>query len=146
MKAVAGNLGIGRIFSAAGSLEKAIRESDPATAALVLELGSLLKNQIDAIERALPGPAPGRMQKTTIGSSNAREAFVAVCRLREMLKASDGESEEAFSVFNQAAASAVDKPKLEALGASVSEFDFESALLKLNEIVQLYGLSEQDNE
>jgi hypothetical protein len=63
-----------------------------------------------------------------------------------MLEASDGECEEAFSVFNQAAASAVDKPKLESLGASISEFDFESALLKLNEIVQLYGLSEQDNE
>jgi len=109
-------------------------------------LGSLLKNQIDAIERALPGPAPGGMQKNANGRFNAREAFVAVCRLREMLEASDGECEEAFSAFSEAVAGVVDKPKLESLGASISEFDFESSLSKLNEIAQLSALSEQSNE
>jgi hypothetical protein len=42
--------------------------------------------------------------------------------------------------------SVVEKPRLDALAAAISEFDFDSALSKLNTIIQMSALSEPLNE
>ena len=54
VKGVAGNLGIGKIFSSAAKLEKAIHEDDPDTVVMLAEFTSLLDHQVHAIEQALP--------------------------------------------------------------------------------------------
>ena len=43
---------------------------------------------------------------------------------------------EAFRDLQHAVGGAVEKPQLDALGASISDFDFEAALLKLDEIAE----------
>jgi hypothetical protein len=55
-----------------------------------------------------------------------------------LLEASDGAATEAFSALSDAVPSTLDKLRLEALGVAISNFDFESALLKLTEIERLY--------
>ena len=60
----------------------------------------------------------------------------AIGRLRALLEASDGDAEEAFRSLQEAVAGAVEKPQLDALGASINDFDFEAALVKLDEIAE----------
>jgi hypothetical protein len=55
-----------------------------------------------------------------------------------LLEASDSDAAEAFSALRDAAPSTLDKLRLDALGVAISNFDFESALLKLSEIERLY--------
>ena len=48
----------------------------------------------------------------------------------------NGDAEEAFRDLQDAVAGAVEKPQLDALGASITDFDFETALRKLDEIAE----------
>jgi len=47
---------------------------------------------------------------------------------------SDGEAEESFRRLQQALAGAIEKPYLDGLSASINDFDFDAALVKLDEI------------
>ena len=67
---------------------------------------------------------------------NGVAAAAAVARLKGLLEASDGDAEEAFRNLQDVVAGAVEKPKLDALGASITDFDFETALRKLDEIAE----------
>jgi len=135
VKGVAGNLSITNIFSSAGSVERAIRERDPALPALLREFRSLLDNQVHAIQQALPDASTHRVRNRDF---DAREASSAARRLRELLEASDGSATEAFSALSDAVGSVVDKPRLDALGVAINGFDFEAALSKLSEIDRTY--------
>jgi hypothetical protein len=48
----------------------------------------------------------------------------------------DGDAEEAFRGLREVVASVIEKPQLDALGQSINDFDFEAALLKLDEIAE----------
>ena len=135
VRGVAGNLSIANIFSSAGSVERAIRERDPALPALLREFRSLLDNQVHAIQQALPDASTDRVRNRDF---DAREASSAARRLRELLEASDGSATEAFSALSDAVGSVVDKPRLDALGVAINGFDFEAALSKLSEIDRTY--------
>ena len=138
VKGVAGNMSISKVYSSADKLERAILERDPAAPKLLKAFTSLLNRQIQAIQRALPDGVPDRARSKANREFDARKAASAARRLRELLEASDGDASEAFSVFSDAAASTVDKLRLDALSAAINKFDFESALLKLSEIERLY--------
>ena len=137
VKGVAGNLSIGKIFSSAAKLEKAIHENDPDTLVMLAEFTSLLDHQVHAIEQALPENALHRARGKAKRSFDARKASAAASRLRELLEASDSEAPEAFQAF-AAAADVVDKARLDALGTAIHKFDFESALALLGEIDRVY--------
>jgi HPt (histidine-containing phosphotransfer) domain-containing protein len=146
VKGVAGNMSIRKIFSSAGSVEKAICERDPALPALLGEFRSLLDHQVHAIRQALPDASAQHARRKMNRDFDAHEASSVARRLQELLEASDGASEEAFSAFTDAAGGVVDKQQLDALGSAISEFDFDSALSKLNEILQITALSEPPND
>jgi CheY-like chemotaxis protein len=146
VKGVAGNMSIAKIFALAGSLEKAIREEDPATPALLREFHSLIDHQIHSIRQALPSTSTPYVRREQPRDFDAREASTAARRLRELLEVSDGAAKEAFSAFVDSVRSVVEKPRLDALAAAISEFDFDSALSKLNTIIQISALSEPLNE
>jgi len=64
-----------------------------------------------------------------------REASAgAIARLKILLEVSDGEAEESFRRLQQALAGAIEKPYLDGLSASINDFDFDAALVKLDEI------------
>jgi two-component system, sensor histidine kinase and response regulator len=64
------------------------------------------------------------------------EALKAVDRLRALLEASDADAAEAYRTLAEILRGTVDTTRLDALGAAVNGFDYEEALLELNEIAK----------
>ena len=134
VKGVAGNIGISEVQSAAQKLEKAIREGHDSVPALLDEFAASLGTQVHAIEQALHASAPAKPEEARLPPFNGEAASGAIARLRALLEASDGDTEEAFRSLQDAVAGAVEKTQLDALNASINDFDFEAALVKLSEI------------
>ena len=70
---------------------------------------------------------------------DVRAASAAIARLRALLKSNDGDAREAFLALEGVLAGICDKPRLSALDAAISQFDFGGALSKLDEITNEYG-------
>ncbi len=136
VKGVAGNLAITEVQSAAQKVEKAIRDGQDSVAAPLDAFASLLRAQVHAIERALQESAPAQPEEALPSSFDGEAASAAIDRLKSLLDASDGDSEEAFRRLREVVAGVVDKAHLDALSASISDFDFEAALLKLDAIAE----------
>jgi len=136
VKGVAGNIGITEVQSVAQKLEKAIRDGETTVSTLVVEFASVMSAHVHAIERALVDSAPARPQEVQT-HFNEEAAGAAITRLRSLLEASDGDAEESFRSLQVAVADAVEKPQLDDLIASINDFDFDAALVKLDEIAKL---------
>jgi HPt (histidine-containing phosphotransfer) domain-containing protein len=143
VKGVAGNIGIKPVQFAAEKLEKAIRESDSAVEAMLHDFTSILRIQIDTIEQALP-------LETLVLEIESRKSFDPIAasheitRLRSQLEASDGNSEETFRTLRNVLAGQVEKARLDALGADISDFNFPGALSKLDEIAKEHSLNREE--
>ncbi len=146
VKGVAGNMSISKIYSSADKMEQAIRKRDPAVPKLLRAFTSLVKHQVQVIQQTLADAAPGPALRKANRCFDAREASSSARSLRELLEASNGDAAEAFSAFTDATADVVDKPRLDALGVAMNEFDFESALSKLREIDRMYIHGERYDE
>jgi PAS domain S-box-containing protein len=140
VKGVAGNIGLGKVFTAAEKLERAVGEVDSAFPALAEEFALVLRRQVQAIQQAMQDTLPGRPAdgETSVGF-DAQAATEAIAHLRALLKSSDGDAAEAFLALEGALAGACDKPEMDALGGAISNFDFADALSKLDEIAKKYG-------
>jgi hypothetical protein len=107
---------------------------------MLQDFTSVLRTQIDAIEQALP-------LETLVLEIEPKKSFDPIAasheitRLRSQLKASDGDSEETFRTLQSILTSQVEKARLDALGADISNFDFSGAMLKLDEIVREHSLN-----
>jgi CheY-like chemotaxis protein len=134
VKGVAGNIGISEVQSAAQKLEKAIREGHDSVPALLDDFAALLGTQVHDIEQALHASAPAKSEEARLSPFDEEAASSAIARLRVLLEASDGDTEEAFRRLRDAVAGSVEKTRLDALNASINDFDFEAALVKLDEI------------
>lgn len=141
VKGVAGNLAIAQVQDAAAKLEKAIREQADEVPALLKEFAATLRSQIRAIREALPATVPPRLDRELESPFSREEASAAAARLRTLVSNSDGGTEDAFLAFEQTMAGAVAKPQLDALGAVIREFDFDAALVKLDEIAKQCDLN-----
>jgi signal transduction histidine kinase/DNA-binding response OmpR family regulator len=138
VEGVAGNIGIVDVQSAAQKLEKAIRERHDSIPSLLDEFAASLTTQVVAIRNALHESAPASTDPTRTSPFNGEEAWDAIARLRSLLEASDGAAEEAFHRLRYALEGAVEKSQLNALRALIQDFDFDAALVKLNEIADVY--------
>jgi HPt (histidine-containing phosphotransfer) domain-containing protein len=129
VKGVAGNLGLGEVFSVAERLEKAIRHGGGVDVALMEEFSVTIRRQVGAIHRALP-------EEETIEEGfddfDTEAASAAIGRLRVLLEANDGEAADAFLAMEKIFA----RSRLDALGTSIGEFDFERALAELDKIAE----------
>jgi len=144
VKGVAGTIGIKKIQFAAERLEKAIRNGDAAVSAKLQDFTSLLRPQIEAIKQALSSAATATPESDPKRTFDPVAAALEAARLRRLLEESDGDSEETFRTLQSVLAGQVEKGRLDALAADISEFDFARALLKLDEIVQEYGLNREE--
>ena len=148
---MAGNLGIRRIQASAEKLERALRDGDAASPAALSEFASLLGPQVEAIRRAFrSGGSSGsgasgaeRPDTTAAKPYDAAAGRAAIGRLRKLLASSDGGAADAFDEVSGALAGAVARPRLEALGEAIHEFDFEGALSKLDAIAGECGAAEE---
>jgi CheY-like chemotaxis protein len=142
VKGVAGNIGLGELFTAAEKLERAIREADSAVPALAEEFAQVASRQVQAVRRAMDDVIPDQPAESEESAAfDAATAAAAVAQLRALLEASDGDALEAFLAVEHILAGAVDKSRLDALGAAVSEFDFDGARKTLDEIAKEYGVN-----
>jgi HPt (histidine-containing phosphotransfer) domain-containing protein len=136
VKGVAGNIGITEVQSAAQKLEKAIRERESDVTDLLEDFAILMTAQAQAIAQALRDTQPASAEVKHAAPFDPEAAVAAIARLKSLLEASDGDAGEAFGHLPDAVGGVVEKQKLEALGASISNFDFEAALLRLDEIAE----------
>ena len=136
VKGVAGNLAITDVQSAAQKVEKAIRDGQDSVAVPLDAFATLLRAQVHAIEQALQESAPAQEEGVLPSPFDGEAASAAIARLQSLLDASDGDSEVAFRSLRDVIAGVVDQPHLDALSASISDFDFEAALLKLDAITE----------
>jgi CheY-like chemotaxis protein len=133
---VAGNIGIPGVQATAGRLERALVEEQPSVAALLDEFGAVLTAQVHAIEQALHSAA-AEIEEPPSSPFDQVSACAAIVQLRELLESSYANAGEAFRAVSTAVASVVGKPQLEALRNSIDNFEFEAALLKLEDISNL---------
>ena len=140
VKGVAGNIGLGDISGAAEKLEHAIGERDSAVPALAEEFTRVANRQVQAIQTAIRGvPSGPPAEGGRSPRFDARAASAAIARLRALVESSDGDAAEAFLAVEHILAGTVAKSRLDALGAAISEFDFDSARTKLDEIEKECG-------
>jgi len=133
-KGVAGNIGIAEVQSVAQKLEKALHDGEGKVLALLVEFAGLMSAQVRAIENGLRDSATARREEARTSPFNAETAAAAIARLRTLLEASDGDAEESFRSLQDAVIGTVEKQHLDGLSAFISDFDFDAALLKLDEI------------
>jgi PAS domain S-box-containing protein len=134
---VAGNIGLSQVFTAAQKLERGIRQMDPAVSVLVEEFDRVMSRQVEVIRRAIPDlPSDGSTNGKVGADLDAPVTAAAIARLRLLLESSEADAAEAFLVLEDALAGTVDETRLSALKSAVSEFDFDGALLRLNEVVE----------
>jgi CheY-like chemotaxis protein len=132
VKGVAGNLGITNVQSAAQKLEKAIRESDASSSAILDQFALALRVHVKAISEALQNSA--LEPELPPAAFDAARAASAIAQLRTLLEASDGDAQEAFQALRDSVGSAVEKSRLDDLNESINNFEFEQALARLDEI------------
>jgi signal transduction histidine kinase/CheY-like chemotaxis protein len=137
VKGVAGNIGITDVQSLAQKLEKALRDGEGTVSALLVDFANVVSAQVHAIERALFDSAPTQPEEVRTSPFNEEAAAAAIARLRVLLEASDGDAEESFRSLQHAVAGVVEKTQLDGLIASINDFDFDAALVKLDGIAKL---------
>jgi CheY-like chemotaxis protein len=133
IKGVAGNLGIGKVQSAAARVEVAIRSGDDALPSVLHELEAILVPQVLAIRTTFDVQAPAAQ---SIVAFDAEVAFAAVARLRTLLIANDCDAVDAVQAVVEALAGTMAPKRLAALRADAEQFDFDGALAKLNDIAK----------
>jgi PAS domain S-box-containing protein len=134
VKGVAGNIGITGVQSVAQKLEKALCDGEINASALLVEFASVMCTQVDAIEKALFDSSAARPVEVRTWPFNREASAGAIARLKILLEVSDGEADESFRSLQEALAGAIEKPYLDSLNASINDFDFGAALVKLDEI------------
>ncbi|MFL6350925.1 MAG: response regulator [Bryobacteraceae bacterium] len=134
VKGVAGNLGITEVQSAAQKLEKVLREESGSVPAVLDQFAIALRVQVTAIQQALNDSAAARPAEVPTAPLNRENANLAIGRLKALLQASDGDAQDAFESLRGAVDGVVEKPYLDALSEAINNFDFEAALMKLDEL------------
>jgi CheY-like chemotaxis protein len=137
IKGVAGNIGLGQVAAVAEKLEKAIRYGDAVDAALLEEFAKVLSRQVQSIRQAIQVVIPEQPASSESRAEfNAEAASSAIARLRVLLESSDGNATEAFSAVQKSLVGIVASSQLDALYTSINEFDFDTALARLDELAE----------
>ena len=142
VKGVAGNIGLGQVFVAAGKLEKAINCGDAVDPALLDEFAQTLCRQVQAIRQAMQEIVPDQSPIEANGVDfDKQAASAALARLRILLASSDGDAVEVFLAVENLLAGTIERTELEALRKAISEFDFDAALSNLDELAKNTALT-----
>ena len=135
VKGVAGNLAVVEVHAAAFELERDIRESQEQSPLSLEPFNLRMQVAVHSIRQAFP-EEPSKQPPASDKPFNAERAISAMNRLRQLLDASDGDALAAVPELVDAVGGKANRSDLEALEAAIGDFDFESALSKLNAIEQ----------
>jgi PAS domain S-box-containing protein len=143
LKGAAGNLGIKQVFQSAGSLEKAIRDAQTGLEHLIRDLASVMNRQVQIIRSALLASSVTAGKQLAVRPADPSKVIAAMTRLKELLEVNDADASEAYATLAFLLRDTVDTSRLEALGAAVKSYDFQTALIRLDEISKQYVTSEK---
>ena len=144
VKGVAANIGMGKLSTVAGTLERAIRQTDPAVPALAEQFTLVLNGQIHAIRSAMRNLNPPSIEGAQ--GCDPRAILTAIAHLRALLESSDVDALDAFVALEAALADNRETARLNALRTSIDAFDFAGAVLKLDEIATEYAANREHTE
>jgi PAS domain S-box-containing protein len=136
VKGVSGNIGINTMFQLAGQLEKSLRESNADVQALLKAFSSELDRQVQAIQRALKAEAATQQPETSERNFDPMTALPVVERLRVLLQSGNADASTVFARLKDVLGGAADGATMNSLGTAISLFDFDAALLALNEMAK----------
>ncbi len=144
VKGVAGNMGIGPVFAAAEKLEGAFRGADAVEPALLEEFTLVLSRQVQSIRQAMREVTPDQPVDEVRGRDyDAGAASAAIARLRALLESSDGDAADAFLAVKNVLEGTLERSRLDILSTAIGNFDFDEALLRLDEIAEIYGAEQK---
>ena len=121
-----------------------MRENEPDVIGPLNDFSHALHDQIERILSAM-GPAATDLARSA-GAFNPEGAARAVSTLRGLLESSDAGAADAYDAFVQEFAMKVTREPLAALGAAITEFDFEQALATLNQIAEASGFEDTNHD
>ena len=140
VKGVAGNMGIIEVFAVAEKLEGAIRDAGAVEPVLIEEFTLVVSRQVQAIRQAMRETTPDQpVNEIRFKDFDARAASTAIAHLRALLESSDGDATDAFLAVKNALDGTIERSRLDVLSTAISNFDFDEALLKLDEIAEIYS-------
>jgi signal transduction histidine kinase/DNA-binding response OmpR family regulator/HPt (histidine-containing phosphotransfer) domain-containing protein/HAMP domain-containing protein len=133
LKGVAGNIGATAVQSAAGVLEKLIRDRGAANdvSAAVQHLSSVLDPLIAGL-RSAPGPTVSAPPVETAASADPQQSREAAARLRVLLSDSDPDASD-FVEANQAALRPLFGPSWSEFEKRIQDYAFTDAQAQLEE-------------
>jgi two-component system, sensor histidine kinase and response regulator len=134
VKGVAGNLGIGCVQSAAEAVEHGIRDRSPSLTAMLAEFDAAARRMGEILERSLRDTSPAAGPARVAAEFDSRAAAAAIARLRSLVEANDGEAAPAFAAVAEVLAGAVNPAALDGLKGAIDDFEFDTALARLDEI------------
>ena len=148
MKGVAGNIGLEPDICCGGKAGASHERAGSGCPLLLEEFARVLRRQVQAIRRAGLNVMPQQRTERKNGTgSDSPSAATAIAHVRALLESGDCEAAEAFRVLEAALAGNLDRHRLDALSAAISELDFDGALLQLDEIAKEYdGMGIMQNE
>jgi len=108
--------------------------------ALLEEFTLVLSRQVQAIRQAMRDVTTDRLaDKAKVKDFDERAASAAIACLRGLLESSDGDAGDAFLAVKDILAGTLERSCRDVLSTAISEFDFEEALLRLDEVDEIYG-------
>ena len=143
VKGVAGNLGMDGLFQLAGKLQSAIHDSRDDVDVLFEGFSWELDRQVQAIQRTLRAQSLVQQGGEGHRRFDPVEALAIVARLRAMLETSDADAADTYRKLAEILRGTADTTRLDALGAAVNGFDYDAALLKLEEIAKECGVDKK---
>ena len=87
------------------------------------------------LAEAPPSPKPVHRQ------FDPAVAATAIARLRSLIEANDGDAADAVQAVTEALSGTIDGERLKSLASSIDDFDFDSALKKLDEIAAVCNVA-----
>ncbi len=140
VKGVAGNMGIIEVFAVAEKLEGAIRDAGAVEPVLIEEFTLVVSRQVQAIRQAMRETTPDQpVNEIRFKDFDANAASTAIAHLRALLESSDGDATDAFLAVKNALDGTIEISRLDVLSTAISSFDFDEALLRLDEIAEIYS-------
>ena len=135
-------MGIVEVCAAAEMLERAIRAKGAVEPALLEEFAVVLSRQVQAIRQAT---ADQPADEARVEEFDALAASAAIARLRPLLESSDGDAADAFLAVRNVLEGTLERSRLDALSTAIGDFDFDRALLRLDEIASMYGVDSKQS-
>jgi hypothetical protein len=78
-----------------------------------------------------------------VRTADPTKIMAAMTRLKELLEVNDADASEVYATLTDLLTGTADTSRLEALGVAVKNYDFQTALIRLDEITKQYTASEK---